>query len=54
MKYAIEVWTIPLTNDEEPCEKDMVECKDFISQVAAGEYAWERLEEGFFVRMFRR
>ncbi len=52
--YGVEVWTFPTEGDEEPCVQEMIEFKDFDDEKDAMRWAWDRLEEGFYVRMFRR
>jgi hypothetical protein len=52
MVFAVEAWTIP--DSEEPCEEDMEESEEFESDEAARLWVWDRLEEGFQVRMYRR
>lgn len=54
MIFSVEAWTIPNDNDEEPCNEEMVACQDFANVPEAMIWAWDRLEEGFFVRMWRR
>ena len=54
MVYAIEVWTVHSADDEEQAPTEMVECREFENQSHALYWAWARMEEGFFVRLFRR
>lgn len=54
MVFGVEAWTIPDADDEEPCEKELVESEEFRSEEEATRWAWERLEEGYWVRMSRR
>lgn len=50
--YAVEAWTIP--GDEEPCEEEMIHSHEFDNLEDAKHHAWDRLEEGYAVRMYRR
>lgn len=52
MKYDVQCWT--MTGGEENDPLDMVENKEFNDQDEAMRCAWEWLEEGFAVLMFRR
>lgn len=52
MIYDVQVWEYP--TDEEGGEHEMVESEQFDEQAEARYWAWERLEEGFAVRMYRR
>ena len=54
MVFAVESWTVPTEGDEEPCDTEMVVAREFASEGEAMRWAWERMEEGFFTRMFRR
>ncbi len=54
MKFFIEVWTVPTPDDEEPCELDMIEGKEFTDSTEAMCYAWDRMEEGYFTKLWRR
>jgi hypothetical protein len=52
--FAVEAWTIPMEHDEEPCEAKLVRSVEVTSEEAARRWAWDRLEEGYFVRLWRR
>jgi hypothetical protein len=52
--WALEAWTVPTDGDEEPCEQRMVSSEEFSDREDAERWAWERMEEGFFVRMWKR
>ena len=52
MIFAVEAWTIP--DGEETCELEMASSAEFPSEIEAQALAWERLEEGFAVRLWRR
>jgi hypothetical protein len=52
--YAIEAWTFPTDGDEEPCEQELVKTEEFTNLWQAQSHAWDWMEEGFFVRMWRR
>lgn len=52
MVYAVEAWTIP--EGEEPCEEWMIDSTEFEDKQEAMEWVWERLEEGYAIRMYRR
>jgi hypothetical protein len=52
--FAVEVWTISLPDDEESQQTEQVECREFQLEMQARAYAWKRLEEGYFVRLWRR
>jgi hypothetical protein len=54
MAFAVEVWTVSLPDDEEPQRTEQVECREFQTSLEAHSFAWERLEEGYFVRLWRR
>lgn len=53
-KFRVECWTLNFPDNEEPCENEIVEEKDFSDVNEAMLWAWNKQEEGFFVRMFRR
>lgn len=52
MIFAVEAWTIP--ESEEPEIGNMVMSKEFDDQGEAQQWAWERMEEGYSVNMWRR
>jgi hypothetical protein len=53
--YAVEAWVIPQDDDEEPAaEQEMYRSGEFRGKAEAMRWAWERMEEGFFVRLWRR
>jgi hypothetical protein len=52
MVYAVEAWTYP--TDEEGGEHEMERSEEFHTEESAMRWAWDRLEEGFAVRMYRR
>jgi hypothetical protein len=52
--FAVEVWTVHDPSSEEPCDTELVDCKTFGSIETASEWAWIKMEEGFFTRMWRR
>ncbi len=52
MVYAMEAWTIP--GDEEGTEEEIAEAQEFRTEEGAQEWAWERIEEGYAVRLYRR
>jgi hypothetical protein len=52
--FAVEAWTIPLEGDEEPGLEEMVRAQEFAAEEDARRWAWERMEEGYFVRLWRR
>jgi hypothetical protein len=54
MVYAVEAWTISMPDDEEQCDTEIVESKDFADQEEAMRWAWDRLEEGAYVKVWRR
>ena len=54
MKYSVEVWTFPTDGDEEPVEQEMVEETEFEREFLAMAWAWKKMNEGFFTRMWRR
>ncbi len=54
MLISVEAWTINDPNDEEPCDTEMVASEDFSDMEDARHWAWDRLEEGFYVRIWRR
>lgn len=54
MIFAVEAWTVNGADEEESAPTEMVECQEFAGELDARDWAWEKMEEGFFVRMFRR
>lgn len=54
MVYAVEVWTIYSPDDEEAQPTEIVDCQEFESLDEAKDWAWERMEEGYYTRMWRR
>ena len=50
--FGVEAWTV--SGDEEPCEEEMVESAEFEKQADAMYWAWNRMEEGYAVRLWRR
>lgn len=51
MKYRVEVWAYP--TDEEGGEHKLQESKEFAGMCQAMDWLWQRLEEGFAVRLYR-
>lgn len=51
--YAMEAWVL-LGLEEEASEAEMVNNKEFRHHSDAMDWAWDRMEEGFAVRMYRR
>jgi hypothetical protein len=54
MTIEVQAWTFPTEGDEEPCVEEMVESEEFTDEDEARRCAWQRLEEGYFVRIWRR
>jgi len=54
VKYAVEAWTVEDPDNEEPVETEMVDAVEFDKIEDAKVWAWARMEEGFFVRLWRR
>jgi hypothetical protein len=54
MKYAIEAWIIAGEGDEEPYNSEMEKSEVFDNLWQAQDCAWCWMEEGFFVRLWRR
>ncbi len=57
MKYAVQ--SVYVADDEEPLPEgvkvgDMEDEAEFFNIEAAQEWAWQRMEEGFGVRLWRR
>jgi hypothetical protein len=52
MIFGVEWWTFPC--DEEGGEHEMEGNQDFTDMKEAMEFSWERMEEGFATRMWRR
>lgn len=52
--YAVEAWTFPTEGDEEPCEVEMVDSFESEDIEKAKIWTWNRMEEGFFVRLWER
>ncbi len=53
MIYAVEAWTFAAEGGEEPCETEMIRSAEFEDWHDALAWASDRLEEGFFVKMYR-
>jgi hypothetical protein len=54
MNFRVEAWIIPYENDEEESKREMVYSKEFTNRYEAMRQAWEWLEFGFNIRMWRR
>lgn len=50
--YAVEAWTTP--GDEEPAELEMAASAEFANESAAKRWAWDRMGEGYAVRLWLR
>lgn len=51
-RYRVEAWMIP--GDEEPCEEEMISSAEFESLEDAQEWCFDRMEEGYQTRLYRR
>lgn len=54
MVFAVEAWAIHRPDDEEPADNDVQDSAEFSDAEQAKQWAWDRMEEGFDVRMYRR
>lgn len=54
MVFAVEAWSLPTSDDEEPCEEEMIESREFESEGDAMRWAFARMEEGYSTRLWRR
>lgn len=52
MLFAVEAWTFPC--EEDPREEQMEASAEFDNVEEASAWMWERAEEGFAVRLYRR
>jgi hypothetical protein len=52
--YAVEAWTTPSNLEEPHFEPWMAQSAEFADRSYALQWVWDRLEEGFAVRMHRR
>jgi hypothetical protein len=49
---ALEAWTVPTEGDEEYTPLEMVEQAEFGIARNALDWAWEKMHQGFFVRLY--
>lgn len=54
MTYAVEAWTFRTDEGPSPAPDECVAEEEFTDQQRAKDWAWDRLEEGFAVRLWRR
>ncbi len=54
MIYAVEAWTIGSPDDEEPTDTEMVTHESFEYHNDARDWAWQNMQEGFYVRLWLR
>jgi hypothetical protein len=54
MTFAVEAWTIEGMDDEEPARTECADSKEFRDESAARTWAWDKMGEGFLVRLWRR
>ncbi len=54
MIYAVEAWTFFDSDDEEPTDTEMVTDEYFEHHNDAKEWAWQKMQEGFYVRLWIR
>ncbi len=52
MTYAVESWTFP--RDEDPEDEEMMDSAEFGKLENAQKWVWERLQEGYAVRLWPR
>lgn len=52
MIFAVEIWTVAEGADEEPCETECIETREFKDIDCARACAWDAMEEGFFTRLW--
>ena len=52
MKYYVEAWTFP--SDEDSCETECDQTEEFTNILDAMRWCWDRMEEGFQTRLWRR
>jgi hypothetical protein len=50
---ALEAWEVATGDEEEPLEEQrMVDQAEFQNSGTAKDWAWEKMQQGFFVRLF--
>lgn len=52
MVYAVEAWSKPTSEDEDPVPDELAHREEFSDEAAAARWAWRRLTEGYLVLLY--